>query len=292
MKKLLLLIVIFCCSVVQAKTMPAFYGELKHAAINERVTIAYYRFGQGKPLLMVNGHGDNMAMWHPQMLQQLAKKREIIIFDYPGVGESTIKGPYPDTMEQLASIVNQFIQNQKLQKPDVLGFSMGGSLTLYMMSQHGDHYGKIIAVGAKAGGKQTVLPEPKYFKMLDDTSMSPEQAIKTLLFPASAAKQADAYLQVISQLPQEKMDAKALQAQGRAVTRENKGEGIWQALPKVKNRVLIINGTDDVLTPVENAIRIASSIPASWLVRVAGAGHGVLFQKPDFSAQLILLFLQ
>ena len=60
-------------------------------------------------------------------------------------------------------------------------------------------------------------------------------------------------LEVLAKLPQEKVNVKALQAQAKAVTKENTGKGIWGALGKVKNDVLILNGTEDVLTPVINA---------------------------------------
>lgn len=152
-------------------------------------------------------------------------------------------------------------------------------------------FGHIMVIGAKAGGKKTVVPQAKYFNMLSDASMSPSVAIKTLLFPPTAGKQADAYLKIVANLPQEKMNGVALKAQERAVDSENNGPGIWDQLPNIKNKTLIMNGTDDVLTPVQNAVMIASSIPAAWLVQIQGAGHGVLFQEPEFIGDLVELFL-
>lgn len=92
-------------------------------------------------------------------------------------------------------------------------------------------------------------------------------------------------------MPQEKMDGAALKAQGAAVNGENNGPGIWDQLPNIKNKTLVINGTDDVLTPVQNAVLIAAAIPAAWLVQIRDAGHGVLFQEPEFTSKLIELFL-
>ena len=144
--------------------MPSFYGELKKVKI-KNASIAYYRFGQGKPLVMIPGHGDNMTTWHPELLQKLRKNREVILFYFSGVGKSTTSGNFVNTMTKLASIVNQFVETQQLDKPDILGLSMGGSVLLYMAVQgDGEKFDYLIAVGGKAGGKQTILPEPKYFK--------------------------------------------------------------------------------------------------------------------------------
>ena len=290
MKQWLLIICLLIGSVASAGTVPDFYGPLKQAQVGD-ASISYYRFGTGAPLVMITGHGDAMVMWHPALLKKLSQTREVIIFDYPGVGESTIKGDYPDSMDKLSRLVQAFIENQQLDRPDLLGFSMGGSLALYMTTQYGDKYHHVVLVGAKAGGKKTVTPDPKYFNMLNDTKMSPAVAIKTLLFPATAAAQADAYLKVLSQMPIPKMNPEAMKAQSEAVNAENSGAGIWDKLPLIKNRVLVINGSDDILTPVQNAPMIASAIPGAWLAQIKGAGHGVLFQEPEFTGDLIELFL-
>lgn len=161
---------IFCLvlgTIAHAGSVPSFYGALKQISINN-ATIAFYRFGHGKPLVLINGHGDNMSMWHPVFLKNLSKNREIIIFDYSGIGKSIIHGDYPNTMEQFSVLVQSFINSQKLEKPDLLGFSMGGSLTLYMATEHSENYNHVIVVGAKAGGKKTVVPLAKNFNMLSD----------------------------------------------------------------------------------------------------------------------------
>lgn len=272
-----------------AGSVPDFYGPLKYVTVGD-TKIAYYRFGEGKPLVMITGHGDTMTMWHPDFLKKMSENKEVIIFDYPGIGESTTTGNYPETMDQLSNLVQSFVDSQKLDKPDMLGFSMGGSLLLYMTTKYGDKYNHVIVIGAKAGGKKTVVPEAKYFNMLADPKTSPAVAIKVLLFPADATRQADAYLQVLSQMPPQKMNGDALKAQAAAVNGENQGEGIWNQLPAIKNKVLVISGTNDVLAPVQNAVMIAAAIPGSWLVQVRDAGHGVLFQEPVFISKLVELF--
>ncbi len=291
MKYWILFISLLLNMTAYAAGFPAFYGAQQQAHLHN-ANISYYRFGQGKPLVLVNGHGDYMAMWHPDFLRALSKTHEVIIFDYPGIGKSSMQSAYPNSMSQLANVVNEFISSQQLTQPDILGFSMGGSLVLYMASVNSTNYNHVITVGAKAGGKKTITPAPKYFNMLSDPAISPAVAIKTLLFPPTATAQADAYLKILAQLPQEKMDAAALKAQAAAVNGENAGDGIWNQLTNIKNLILIINGTDDVLTPVGNAPMIAAAIPGAWLVQIKGAGHGVLFQEPNYMADVVNLFLR
>lgn len=290
MKRFFFLFILLITSTIEAGSVPDFYGPLKKVTVNN-ASIAYYRFGYGAPLVMLTGHGDSMTMWHPAFLKKLSKNREVIIFDYPGIGESTITGDYPDSMDQLSKLVQSFISSQQLERPDMLGFSMGGSLLLYMATQNSSSYNHVVVVGAKAGGKKTIVPEEKYFKMLSDPKIAPDVAVKTLLFPANARPEADAYLKILSTMPKATMNGTALLAQAQAVNSENQGPGIWDLLSKIKNRTLVMNGTDDVLTPTQNAVMIASSIPGAWLMQIKGTGHGLLFQAPEFTGDLIELFL-
>jgi pimeloyl-ACP methyl ester carboxylesterase len=54
---------------------------------------------------------------------------------------------------------------------------------------------------------------------------------------------------------------------------------------------MIVQGMDDVIAPPQNAQLIADSIPGSWLIRLAGAGHGAMFQEPKRVAALVEAFL-
>lgn len=290
MKILFFIIALLVSSVPNAGSVPEFYGPMKQVKV-DKATISYYRFGFGAPLVMITGHGDSMTMWHPSFLKKLSKNREVIIFDYPGIGESKIQGAYPNSMEQLAKLVRGFIATQKLERPDMLGFSMGGSLLLYMTAAQPAAFNHVVLVGAKAGGSKTILPNEKDFSMLSQPNISPEIAIKKLLFPANASAQADSYLKVLSQMPPSPMNKEALQAQSEAVNAENAGPGVWDQLNAIHNRVLVMSGTEDILTPVQNAVLIASAIPGAWLIQIRGAGHGVLFQEPEYTGDLIELFL-
>lgn len=290
MKILFFIVALLASTLSNANSVPEFYGQIKQVKV-DKASISYYRFGYGAPLVMLTGHGDSMNMWHPTLLKKLSQTREVIIFDYPGIGQSTIEGAYPNSMEQLSTLVRGFIATQKLNKPDMLGFSMGGSLLLDMTAKHASEFNHVVLIGAKAGGSRTILPDEKNFSMLSQPDISPAVAIKKLLFPATASAQADSYLKMLSQIPQSPMNKDALQAQNQAVNASNTGDGLWAQLGNIHNPTMIINGIDDILTPVQNAVMIASSIPGAWLIQIRGAGHGVLFQEPDYTGELIELFL-
>ena len=56
--------------------------------------------------------------------------------------------------------------------------------------------------------------------------------------------------------------------------------------------LLLITGDQDVLTPPGNSLVIAEKVPSSWMVRIRGGGHGVMYQYPDEFSDIVLTFLK
>ena len=63
-------------------------------------------------------------------------------------------------------------------------------------------------------------------------------------------------------------------------------------LSEVKCPTLVVVGKDDKVTPVEQNERIAELIPNARLVVVEGAGHLILYEKPDELNSLIESFVE
>ena len=55
---------------------------------------------------------------------------------------------------------------------------------------------------------------------------------------------------------------------------------VLDALPRVRNRLLVFAGTQDRVVPVRNAAVIADPVPGSWQLRFADEGHGLPFESP------------
>src|ERR1700689_2667198 len=90
--------------------------------------IAYRRFGRrGKiPLLLLNYFAANLDKWDPKVTNGFAAERDVILFDYPGIGGSS--GETPSTVVTLTKACVEFCRALALTRIDVFGFSLGGML--------------------------------------------------------------------------------------------------------------------------------------------------------------------
>jgi 3-oxoadipate enol-lactonase len=67
--------------------------------------------------------------------------------------------------------------------------------------------------------------------------------------------------------------------------------GVGSRLREISAPVLIGTGTEDVVIPPSNALKLVNEIPGAWLAQFAGGGHAFMAQYPRPLADLINVFL-
>lgn len=90
--------------------------------------IAYERYGDGPPLVLIHGLGATRAIWRPQ-IERLTAEREVIALDLPGFGQSPQLGETP-TPWALGAAVARLCREIGIERPHVAGNSLGGWVAL------------------------------------------------------------------------------------------------------------------------------------------------------------------
>lgn len=87
----------------------------------------YRMFGKGHPVLFLHGFLESISMWNYLDLESI--NRQIILVDLPGHGASHLLDGEPSIHAMSLEVV-KLIEYLKLEKPDVVGHSMGGYIGL------------------------------------------------------------------------------------------------------------------------------------------------------------------
>jgi len=241
------------------------------------------------PLLMIMGSSGTMDMWSPQFVESLAQGREVVVFDNRGMGETNDpSGAYQ--FSQLADDTAGLIKALGFDKMDVLGWSMGGDVALDLAVRYPKDVNRLVSYAGDAGGPHAVPMSKKTLAVLTDTSGTAEQRgmrLLTLLFPAAYRAANPAYAESFP-IPTEPMSTAAIGLQDRAIGR---WKGVWNGLRNSTAPTLFVTGADDAITPPQNAVLMARVVPGAELVRIAGAGHGLMYQDPQKLAEVVMNFL-
>ena len=254
------------------------------------VDIAYKEIGSGEPLLMIRGYGGSMELWNDQLIQPLSHSSRIILFDNRGMGHSQ-SSDKEYSIPLFASDAVGLLDALKIQKANVLGYSMGSFVAQEIALIHPYRVKKLILIAASVGGKEGIPPGPEGLAAITNTSGTPEERmnrfIRATLPPGWLQQHPDisSYVPIQSIYP----PADRLQRQLQAIV---KWQGTFSRLEKTTHPTLIITGMSDIIVQPENAMLLAQRIPDSWLVRIPSGGHGIVYQYPELIADQVSLFLR
>ncbi len=118
-------------------------GTGEYADVNG-LHLYYETHGQGRPLILLHGGLGSGEMFGP-VLPALAAGHQVIAPDLQGHGR-TADIDRPIEIGLLADDIAALIRHLGLEKPDLLGYSLGGGTALMTASKYPDLIGKLIAV--------------------------------------------------------------------------------------------------------------------------------------------------
>ena len=112
----------------------------------------------GRPLIMVSGQGATLGVWTPDLLKTLAAGRQVTIFDNLGIGYSADADPEEDnTVLGYADSTVDLTDALGLEQPDILGWSLGGFITLTLVTSFPEAVNRVVLADTSAGGQGNAL---------------------------------------------------------------------------------------------------------------------------------------
>jgi pimeloyl-ACP methyl ester carboxylesterase len=254
--------------------------------------IACRRVGSGPPLLILNGFAATGSDWDPSFIDRLASTNELVLIDNRGVGDSTDNGASFD-ISQLADDTARVIDMLGFQRANVLGWSMGGFIaqTLALLRPH--RVEKLILLSTDPGGSDADLASASVWSQLIDTSGTPhEQArrLLSLLFPTEVAESIYREFGDVVSGARARLSPDLVNRQATAMNVWHRN-GVGNQLREIRVPVLIAAGTEDIVIPPSNALKLVNAIPGAWLAQFPGSGHAFMAQYPKPLADLINAFL-
>jgi pimeloyl-ACP methyl ester carboxylesterase len=108
--------------------------------------------GDGPPLILLHGYPDNLQIWC-ELTPRLANCRQVIAFDWPGMGlsEAWPGGATPMHMaERLLSLLDAW----HIERADITGLDMGGQPALVFAARFPQRIGRLIVMNSLLFGDE------------------------------------------------------------------------------------------------------------------------------------------
>jgi len=266
--------------------------ELLTTVAVDGAQIVCRRVGKGRPLLVLNGFASTSADWDPSFIDRLASSNELILLNNRGIGGSTDDGQ-PFDITNLADDAARVIEILGIERASVMGWSMGGFIAQAFAVKYRDRIQKLVLLSTDPGGIEADLASPNVWSELLETSGTPnEQArrLLSLLFPKDVAESFYRRFGDIVAAARAQLSVELLDRQAAAMAAWHRS-GVASQLREIHVPVLIATGTEDIVIPASNALKLVNTIPGAWLAQFPHGGHAFMAQCPQALADLIKSFL-
>ena len=242
--------------------IPASSGNLvldtpvQYADVNN-ISIGYREFGSetAEPLLIIIGYTALMDNIDPVLVSLLAENYHVYVYDHRGMGHST-RDVEPYQFMQLVDDADSLIGALGYEKMYIFGHSMGSMITQHLLIYYPEHVSKAVVCSTT-------------FSVHTNETAVLRQMVENNIANPDTDK--GVYLESLAVLSMNS-------------TLEN--------LSSVNTSTLVIGGTADPLTPIEDCYTVAGAINGAWFTPFIGADHGVPYEMKEEIVPLVHLFFE
>ena len=246
--------------------------------------------GRGEPLLMIHGWGVNSEIW-TSLVDELKLFVTVYVVDLPGMGVSSSISPYT-----LDNISKEIKANVPIEKCNILGWSLGGQVAMYLAIKMPEFVEKLILMSTTpcfvekidwpyGVNKQFFLNfEIEAKKNLNDTLMK---------FFLIQTRDIDDSKNVMRFLKNEFIELSNENKSGmQSALKILKEADLRNDVKKIDKLTLIITGDKDRLTSTKASVWLYETIKGATLKEIKGANHMPFISHKETMTASVKKFLQ
>jgi len=258
----------------------------------------YLDQGSGPPLLLIHGLAGQVHNFAHSLLGRLAHDYRVVVLDRPGSGYSSLPNDALAPLPAQARIISRFCRALGLERPLVVGHSLGGAIALALALDHPEQVGGLALIAPVTHQPEQVPPpfdglaigSPLLRRLIAWTMATPlsivnrERALAALFGPQPVPDDfATRGGGLLSLRPCAFIGAATeLMAVGQDIV------GMPARYKVIAVQVGILFGTEDrILDPALHAQRFVAEVPDADLELIEGGGHMILISSADQAAAFI-----
>jgi pimeloyl-ACP methyl ester carboxylesterase len=231
----------------------------------------YYEIrGAGAPLVLLHGGGSTIDTSFGNILESLAKNRQVIAFEQQGHGH-TADADRPFSFEESADDTVALLRYLKIDRADFIGYSNGGTIALQIAIRHPEVVRKIVVM---SGMFKRDGANPEFWEQFKQAKLEtmPAELREAYLKTAPHPEQLQSFFDKSVKRMQEFKD----------IPRE--------AIRSIAAPTLVMIGDSDIVRP-EHAVETFRLLPHAQLAVLPGTDHMTIIKRTDWEVSMVEAFL-
>ena len=257
----------------------------------EVARIHYLEAGVGEPLLLIHSIGQSLYTWR-NVFAELSDNYRVIAIDLPGHGYSSRPDRFSYTADDMATVLNLFLDALNVKSAHMIGFSLGAMYMLRFLSLFPRRVANCIAISP--GGVTEQMP-----KLIHQMQTPLVATFARNLYTASNVRALllecvnDALLiddHVVRQYYEPVSDGLAREAIMYAL-RNFDMDAIAEGLMPVEHEVLVLWGKNDRWHPPAGSVYFQSLLRTGRYYLVRNAGHLLQEEAPTKLLEIVYSYI-
>ena len=268
----------------------------QQVAAENGIVYAFRDLGDGDvPLVLLQHFRGSLDNWDPALVDALASDRRVVPFNNVGVASTT--GATPSTIEAMARDAIAFVEAMRLERVDLLGFSIGSFVAQEIALIRPDLLRRVVlASSAPQGAAGMHGWAPDVIGAVGRPETSPEGYISVFFAPTDTSRdsgrQAAARIFGRTTNRDEPTSWQTRQAQYDAVCAWGiPNHSLLQRVAAIALPVFVANGDSDPMILPRYSYLLAGLLPDARLTIYPDSAHGFLFQHHAEYAADVSAFL-
>lgn len=237
--------------------------------------IRYVEQGQGEPVVLIHGFTDNVerAWIDAGTFAELAKHHHVIAFDCRGHGKSGKPHDPRQYGREVAEDVVRLLDHLRIQKAHIVGYSMGGGVTAYLLTVHPERF----LTATLGGASGTSLPMRTIESWAAELEQGTVRSIVVAVWPADQPKPTEEQIQRTSAQFLAGNDPLALAAFMRGT-----GSVALRQEDVAATRVPVLGIAGSADPALADLQALKTRLPQLTVIEIPGAGHSAARLRPEF----------
>ena len=166
---LLFLLIVLCAifTAIITQKIKQSIPKFGKTTVLQDAEIHWYEAGQGRPIIMLHGLAGNLRNFTYALTEKLDRDYRVIAIDRAGCGWSKRSKSEIATLQEQARIISEFIEQEQIEKPLIVGHSLGGAIALALALEYKN---QIAGLALICPVTQPVDKVPDIFRFLNISS--------------------------------------------------------------------------------------------------------------------------
>lgn len=264
---------------------------MSHFWINQH-SVFYEDEGTGQPIVLLNGIMMSTRSWAP-FVDSFKTQNRLIRVDFFDQGQTDKLLGESYTHQIQIDLLKALFDHLKLEKASIVGISYGGEIAIQFAIQHPNLVDRLVLFNTAAYTNPWLKDIGRAWISAGKTRDGEayyNTAIPVIYSP-KFYEERQSWMKNRKQVLVPVFSNPLFLDQMERLTISSESYDVKEKLHLIQAETLIVSAEEDYLTPVDNQAFVAARIPNAHWVKIPGAGHASMYEKPLLFTTLCLGFI-